>query len=299
VGCSPDGVKPFSPYGTLITHGMVLDQEGKKMSKSLGNIISPMTVINGGKDQKKEPAYGTDGLRLWAASVDYWNDMSIGPTVLKQVDQALKKIRYSARFILGNIGDAHNREAFVPVPREQLGLAERYVMSELYDVEQAALDGYNSYNFPKVVNAITRFTNVTLSSLYFDIMKDCLYANAVQSHERRAVVTVLQKILETMSSIIAPITPYLAEEIHDALNGGTDKSVFSKPWLPLGSEWKDPSASSDMATLLRVREEVLLLLEKARAQKLIGSSLEADVDLILPSDLSNTDPILSLLRREG
>jgi isoleucyl-tRNA synthetase len=171
-------------------------------------------------------------------------------------------------------------------------------MSELYDVEQAALDGYNSYNFPKVVNAITRFTNVTLSSLYFDIMKDCLYANAVQSHERRAVVTVLQKILETMSSIIAPITPYLAEEIHDALNGGTDKSVFSKPWLPLGSEWKDPSASSDMATLLRVREEVLLLLEKARAQKLIGSSLEADVDLILPSDLSNTDPILSLLRRE-
>lgn len=137
IGAADDNATPASPYGTLITHGMVLDEAGKKMSKSLGNVVSPLTVINGGavglvlaellnetdsiQDKKKEPAYGADVLRLWAATVEYWRDMSIGPTVLAQTAESLRKIRNSARFLLGNIGSTES-EIQASVERKDLGL---------------------------------------------------------------------------------------------------------------------------------------------------------------------------------
>ncbi|KAG6909906.1 hypothetical protein DXG01_014426 [Tephrocybe rancida] len=296
-----------SPYGALITHGMVLDQSGKKMSKSLGNIISPLTIVLGGKNKKTEPAYGADVLRLWAATVEYWRDMSIGPTVLAQVAESLRKIRNSARFMLGSIGD----DTFERVPREQMGLAERYVMHELYTLEQTALEGYSSYNFPKAINSLTNFANITLSSLYLDITKDCLYANARSSLERRSVITVLEQALTTMSSVLAPVLPHLAEEIHNTRNpDGT--SVFMTPWSPLSPEWKDEQAAKDMVELLRVRGVVRLLLERARGNKsaavdpfdpanthhkVLKSSLEAEVDIILPDGAEGTG-LASLLQRE-
>lgn len=169
--------------------------------------------------------YGSDVLRLWVATVDYWRDVSIGPTVLAQVAESMRKIRNSARFCLGNIGD---EKEFKRVPREKMGLvglflsslfaatltstqAERYVMHELYQLEQTALEGYASYNFLKglvspsflrrwltpsltVVNALSHFANITLSSLYFDITKDCLYADVAGGEQRRAVMTVLEHV---------------------------------------------------------------------------------------------------------
>ncbi|KAG6872580.1 hypothetical protein C0995_008647 [Termitomyces sp. Mi166 len=306
ISSAPADAPGVSPYGTLITHGMVLDQAGKKMSKSLGNIISPLTIVLGGKDQKREPVYGADVLRLWAATVEYWRDMSIGPTVLAQVAESLRKIRNSARFMLGSVGD---NTSFQRVPREELGLAERYVMHELYTLEQTALEGYSSYNFPKVINSLTNFANITLSSLYLDITKDCLYANSLASPERRAVVNVLEQALTTMTSVFAPVLPHLAEEIHNNRNpDGT--SVFMTPWKPLSSEWKDDQAAKDMAELLRVRGVVLLLLERARGnksaavdtssqhQRLLKSSLEAEVDIILPEGADSTN-LGALLQREG
>lgn len=113
---------PSSPYRDLITHGMVLDESGKKMSKSLGNIVSPMTVIHGGKDKKKDPAYGVDVLRLWVATVEYWRDMAIGPKILSQAAESMRKIRNSTRFLLGNLGDGSALAELERVPREQLGL---------------------------------------------------------------------------------------------------------------------------------------------------------------------------------
>lgn len=161
---------PSSPYCDLITHGMVLDESGKKMSKSLGNIVSPMTIIHGGKDKKKHPAYGADVLRLWVATVEYWRDMAIGPKILSQAAETMRKIRNSTRFLLGNLSDGAALTDFDRVPREQLGLvrihlksvincfvltifqsiqAERYVMHELYTLQQTAFEGYATYNFPK------------------------------------------------------------------------------------------------------------------------------------------------------
>ncbi|KAG6887858.1 hypothetical protein C0992_010462 [Termitomyces sp. T32_za158] len=306
ISSAPGDAPSVSPYGTLITHGMVLDQAGKKMSKSLGNIISPLTIVLGGKDQRREPAYGADVLRLWAATVEYWRDMSIGPTVLAQIAESLRKIRNSARFMLGSIGE---NASFQRVPKEELGLAERYVMHELYTLEETALEGYSSYNFPKVINSLSNFANVTLSSLYLDITKDCLYADSISSLERRAVVTVLEQALVTMTSVLAPVLPHLAEEIHNTRNPD-GSSVFMTPWRRMSSEWRDEQVASDMAELLRVRSVVLLLLERARGnksaavdacnqnQRLLKSSLEAEVDIILPEGADRT--ILgALLQREG
>ncbi|KAG6885563.1 hypothetical protein C0993_012806 [Termitomyces sp. T159_Od127] len=323
ISSAPGDAPSVSPYGTLITHGMVLDQAGKKMSKSLGNIISPLTIVLGGKvseyasvyapcsgltlwqDSRREPAYGADVLRLWAATVEYWRDMSIGPTVLAQISESLRKIRNSARFMLGSIGE---NTSFQRVPKEELGLAERYVMHELYTLEQTALEGYSSYNFPKVINSLTNFANVTLSSLYLDITKDCLYANSLSSPERRAVVTVLEQALVTMTSVLAPVLPHLAEEIHNTRNPD-GSSVFMTPWRCMSSEWKDEQVASDMAELLRVRSVVLLLLERARGnksavvdasnqnQRLLKSSLEAEVDIILPEGADRTN-LGALLQRE-
>ncbi|KAF9041334.1 tRNA synthetases class I-domain-containing protein [Panaeolus papilionaceus] len=287
---------PVSPYAGLITHGMVLDEKGKKMSKSLGNIISPMSIINGTPTNKKDAAHGINVLRMWAASVDYWKDMSIGPTVISQAVESLRKLRNSARFCLGNMGDAETMRSMERVHRSEMGLAERYMMNELYSLEQSALEGYRSYDFPKVMNALNNFTNITLSSLYFDITKDCLYANSLASVERRAVVTVLEKALETLTRVMAPVLPYLAEEIH-ATWKGDGKSVFMTPWTPLGEEWKDPQAAEDMASLLSLRGDVLVLLEKARSAKQIKSALEAEVDIIIPDGLFD-NKFVDLLRRD-
>ncbi|KAG7091901.1 hypothetical protein E1B28_008299 [Marasmius oreades] len=288
----PASVGASAPYGALITHGMVLDESGKKMSKSLGNIVSPLTVVHGGKNKKKEPAYGADILRLWAATVEYWQDMSIGPTVLAQTAESMRKIRNSARFILGNIGTAGVER----VARDDLGLAERWIMHELYTLERTAFEGYVTYNFPKVMTALIHFCNVTLSSLYFDITKDCLYANAPGSIERRRVTTVLEKILDTVSTIVAPVLPHLAEEINQAYYR-VEPSIFARRWTPLASEWEDHTAYEEMKTLLHIRKSVLGLLEKARGAKQLKSSLEAEVDIIIPEGLRNNQ-MLDLLRRE-
>ncbi|KAK2465643.1 hypothetical protein APHAL10511_002187 [Amanita phalloides] len=293
-----DDVIPASPYGTLITHGMVLDQEGKKMSKSLGNIINPLTIVFGGENLKKEPAYGADVLRLWAATSEYWRDLSIGPKVLSQTAESLRKIRNSARFLLGSVGNSVALAGVERVSRQEFGLIERYVMHELYKLEQTALEGYASYNFPKVMVALINFANITLSSLYFDITKDCLYANDLHSLKRRTVITVFEHVLSTLTSIMAPVLPHLAEEVYEhRISDG--KSAFMKKWVPLGSEWHDPEAANAMSENLRLRGSVLALLEKARAQKLLRSSLEAEVDLVIPTsaqkDLGNLEQLLTTL----
>ncbi|KAJ2930974.1 hypothetical protein H1R20_g6118, partial [Candolleomyces eurysporus] len=298
VGSASEAEKALSPYKMLITHGMVLDEKGRKMSKSLGNIVSPLTVINGGKDKKKEPAYGADILRLWAATVEYWRDMSIGPTVLSQSAESYRKIRNSARFCLGNMGGVAGRPALEKVPKTELNLTERFIMHELYTLEQTVLDGYSTYNFAKVANALTHFTNITLSSFYFDITKDCLYADPVDGATRSGVVTVLEHILSSLTKMMAPILPHLAEEVHATWKGdGT--SVFMTPWNPLDAQWSDPQAAKEMDWYMQLRSPVLSLLEQARMKKHIRSSLEAAVDIIVPEDAPQDNEFTQLIRNQG
>ncbi|ELU44360.1 isoleucyl-tRNA synthetase [Rhizoctonia solani AG-1 IA] len=259
VSCAKDE-KPRAPYGTLITHGFILDAKGKKMSKSLGNVISPMSIIHGGKDKKKEPAYGADVLRLWAATVEYGKDVSLSPTVLTQAAETLRKIRNSARFVLGNIGSAETRNP-ASFEHQDLGLLERYVLHELHGLEKGALEAYSTYNFQKIVHSVSAFTNNILSSFYFDIMKDTLYADSPSGPNRQKAIGVMLEVIwrKCSGSIVAPILPHLAEEVYA---GGAC-----------------------------IRGIVLESLERIR---LLRSALEACVDIKVPGN----GPIASILQRE-
>ncbi len=147
LGSAPPESTRRAPYATLITHGMVLDEQGKKMSKSLGNVVSPLAVIHGGPG-KHEKAYGADILRLWVATVEFGKDMTIGPTVLQQCAETMRKIRNSSRFILGSLGD---RPFEGKVERAELGLADRYILHRLHKLDAVARAGYESYNYPQGV----------------------------------------------------------------------------------------------------------------------------------------------------
>ncbi|GJJ15087.1 hypothetical protein Clacol_009362 [Clathrus columnatus] len=284
------------PYNCLITHGFILDERGKKMSKSLGNVISPMTIINGGKDPKAQPPYGADVLRLWAATIDYTRDTLLGPKVLQQTEESLRKIRNSARFLLGNLS-----QGFKPITEKpsSLNLADRYVMHELYHLERTSKEAYKDFHFSQVAVSLDRFAKVTLSSLYLDITKDILYADSPNSPSRQSILWVMNEVntlilvLETMTMIMAPILPHLSEEIsHYARlqNDGSDsevRSVFTKGWKSVDDSWNNAGVADAMGSLLRVRDAVLGLLERARGDKLIKSSLEAYVDIIIPDGSVN------------
>ncbi|PBK94614.1 isoleucyl-tRNA synthetase [Armillaria gallica] len=280
------------PYKALVTHGMVLDQKGKKMSKSLGNVISPITVAAGGKDKKKEPAYGADLLRLWITSVEYWNDVPLGTNILNQTAESLRKIRNTARFLLGNIGDIYeqdNEDAWEDV-RVHMDSADRYMINELQKCEAECATAYATYNFSKVVKTLQNLCNITLSSFYFDINKDNLYANALNGYERRATVFVLKEILAAIVHIMALILPHLAQEIHDSMYYKSNGLVF----LEQSWNWRDGSFaikgfteddmkavkknSDDMAMLMQeVRPVVTSLLEQAQEQN-ISSCQESVMD---------------------
>ncbi|GJE93748.1 isoleucyl-tRNA synthetase [Phanerochaete sordida] len=296
IATAPPAKPPVAPYGALITHGMVLDSAGRKMSKSLGNITLPATVINGGKDLKKDPAYGAEVLRLWVATVEVGVDMSIGDTILKQCQISHNKIRNTLRFLLGVVEDRRLLDE-EKVPKGQLSLIDRYVMHELYKLEKTAREGYATYNFPKVVAAVTTFANVTLSRLYFSCTKDSLYCDPESALRRRAIVTVMDQVLETITKIIAPILPECAEEAHQTRYPvGTEvPSVFCTPWQPLAEEWHDPQLEADVKPMLSVRDFVNGLIEKARLQKKIKGSPMVDVDLLISQA---DDRVMNLLRRE-
>ncbi|KAH7104986.1 isoleucyl-tRNA synthetase [Auriculariales sp. MPI-PUGE-AT-0066] len=284
-----------APYKTLVTHGFVLDSNGRKMSKSLGNVISPLTIVNGGPDKTKEPEYGADCLRLWVASVDFGRDVAIGPMALANVMEGHRKLRNSSRFMLANLSDG--AELFERVPRSEMDLVERYMMHKIYNLQKEAHEAYSTLSFARVVAPLISFCNVTLSAFYFNVTKDTLYADVSDFQRRRAVLTVFEYILDTMTMILAPVLPHLAEEIHATLKTRSNQfSVFQRGWQPLSDEWDDPEVEQQMDALMNLRSTVMHLLENARVDKLLKSSLEAHVDLVVPEmKEGNQSELLNLL----
>ncbi|BGP06220.1 isoleucine-tRNA ligase [Rhodotorula toruloides] len=269
VASTPDGVEPSAPYKDLVTHGMVLDEHGRKMSKSLGNVMSPKVVIEGGETADLDPAYGTDLLRVWVASVDSSRDVLIGRNILAQTFDGFRKIRNTARFLLGNLAD-QPREDFA---LEQLSLFERYILHELYQLDKTARAAFSAYEFNKAYQALSAFSNTTLSSFYFEITKDTLYADSSSTLFRRKTLFVLQKVFDTYLSVLAPIAPLLAEEIHHFARGAVEDpkaeetgagSVFEMGWPEADARWNDPTVKHEMEQLLTLRDGVNALLETAR-----------------------------------
>ena len=269
-------VNEIAPYKTVLTHGFVLDEKGHKMSKSVGNVVDPNQIINGGKNQQKEPAYGADVLRLWVSSVDYNADVPIGQTILKQLMDARNKIRNTARFLLGNLHD-FNPETDA-IAYDDLPELDRYMLHRVYEVFEEVTDAYESFQFFKFFQTIQNFCVVDLSNFYLDIAKDRLYISDANSPRRRSCQTVLQIALENLTKAIAPVLSHLAEDIWQFLPYKTPyKSVFEAGWLTLDPQWNQPELVEKWSKLRDLRTEVNKVMEQARNAKMIGSSLEAKV----------------------
>lgn len=284
----------IAPYKTVLTHGFTLDEQGRKMSKSLGNTIDPAIVIEGGKNQKAEPPYGADVLRLWVSSVDYSSDMAIGKNILKQIADVYRKIRNTARFLLGNLHDFD--PATNAVPYAELPELDRYMLHRMTEVFAEVTDAFESYQFFRFFQTVQNFCVVDLSNFYLDIAKDRLYISAADAARRRSCQTVLAVAVENLARSIAPVLSHLSEDIWQYLPYKTPyQSVFEAGWVKLEDTWKQPELAKTWEQLRKVRQEVNRVLEQARNDKAIGSSLEAKLllyvtDLDLRQKLASMNP---------
>ncbi|MBV9389201.1 MAG: isoleucine--tRNA ligase [Chroococcidiopsidaceae cyanobacterium CP_BM_ER_R8_30] len=275
----------IAPYKQVLTHGFALDEQGRKMSKSLGNVVDPTVVIEGGKDQKAEPPYGADVLRLWVSSVDYSSDVPIGKNILKQMGEIYRKIRNTARFLLGNLLDFDVSQDTVPY--ELLPELDRCMLHRMTEVFGEVKEAFESFQFFRFFQTIQNFCVVDLSNFYLDIAKDRLYISAPDAFRRRSCQTVLAIAIENLARAIAPVLCHMAEDIWQHLPYPTPyKSVFESGWVKLEDHWHHPELTKTWQQLQQVRDEANKVLEQARVERMIGSSLEAKILLyVSDSDL--------------
>ncbi len=262
-----------APYKTVLTHGFVVDENGRKMSKSLGNVVDPEDVIK---------QYGADVLRLWVASVNYTDDIPIGKNMLAQLAEVYRKLRNTARYLLGNLCDFD--PAVDAVAGGELSSLDAYILHKLQEVVAEVVDDFDRFEFFKYYQLLQNFCVVDLSSFYFDIVKDRLYTAGKRSVRRRAAQTVLHEILQVLVRMLVPVTPHLAEDIWQHMPArlrGPEESVLLTDFpLPAGRYLK-PELADFWTRLIKVRYTVNKALELARGSRKIGSSLEAQVILAL------------------
>ena len=258
-----------SPYKSVLTHGFVMDGEGKKMSKSIGNVVTPQEIIK---------VYGTDILRLWAASVDYRNDTKIGDNIIKQLAEIFKKTRNTARFLLGNIFDFDPAVDYVKY--EDLKPIDKFALHKLNKVIAEITESFESYEFYKYFQALQNFATNDLSSFYLDIVKDRLYTAGKKSLSRRACQTVLYENLQALVRVLTPVMPHQAEDIWqntpECQRGGLE-SILLADWVGVNEAWNAPELEETFAKILKTREVVTRAIEPLRADKKVGSSLEVAV----------------------
>jgi isoleucyl-tRNA synthetase len=288
----------IAPYKTVLTHGFVLDEKGRKMSKSLGNVVDPKVIIEGGKNQKQEPPYGADVLRLWVSSVDYSADVGIGQNILKQLGDIYRKIRNTARFLLGNLHDFD--PATDAVDYADLPQLDKYMLHRMREVFAEVTDAYETFQFFRFFQTVQNFCVVDLSNFYLDIAKDRLYISHRDAFRRRSCQTVLAIAVESLASAIAPVLSHMAEDIWQFLPYKTPyKSVFESGWVAMKPEWHKPELVASWGSLRSLRNEVNKVMEQARIEKAIGSSLDAKVllyvtDTQLRQSLESFNPADSL-----
>jgi len=259
-----------APYKTVLTHGFVVDGEGRKMSKSIGNTIDPQEIIK---------QYGADILRLWVASADYKNDIRISGEILKQLAEVYRKIRNTFRYILGNIADFDpDRDA---VGYDQLLEIDRWALLRLEQVRQRVVRSYEEYEFHSLYHTVHNFCALDLSAIYLDILKDRLYTSPPESPERRAAQTVMYEILMTLVVILSPVLTFTSEEVwrYTPKRSGMPESVQLTEWPADHPEYLDAELEAKWDKILLLRGEITKALENARRAKTIGHSLDAAVVL--------------------
>ena len=262
-------VSGVAPYKELVSAGFVMDGNGNKMSKSLGNVISPNDV---GKE------LGAEIIRLWSASVDYTQDVRISKDILKQVSETYRKIRNTFRFLLGNLynGSFNNKTDLVAY--ENLEELDKYMVLKFEKVVAKVLDYYENYQFNSITTELINFFNVELSSFYLDYGKDILYIEGEDSHKRQSMLTVLYTVLSKSVRLLAPILSFTAEEVYDNMPYEDAESVHLTDF-PVKNIIEDAALEAKWDKLLEVRDDVNKALEESRNEKVIGKSLEAAVEV--------------------
>ncbi len=272
------GTRGRAPYESVLTHGFVVDAEGKKMSKSLGNVVAPEEVI---------AKHGAEILRLWVSASDYRDDIRISENILKQLSDAYRRIRNTSRFMLGNLYD------FVPdkdsVPYDSMPEVDRFALHRLQELIARTLKAYDTYEFHIIYHAIYNYCVLDLSSFYLDLLKDRLYTSPPASMKRRSAQTVMHILVDAIARLTAPILAFTAEEIWHFMPDRKEKadSVHLTSLPEVNAAWRDEKLGKKWNQLLDIRGEVTKALEDARAKKLIGHSLDAAVTLFADKDLYN------------
>lgn len=276
------GTRGRAPYKSVLTHGFVVDGEGKKMSKSKGNVIVPQDVIE---------KYGAEILRLWVSAEDYRDDMRISEEILKRLTEAYRRIRNTARFMLGNLYDFDPERDLLEYQR--MREIDRFVLHRLHGIIERVRRAYNNYTFHVVFHTLHQFCVVDLSAIYLDVLKDALYVQAPEDYQRRSAQSAIFHVLRCLTTLMAPILSFTAEEIWEHIPQWKDKepSVHLAAFPEAPSHWKDEQLAERWETWLRVRSEVTRALEGARRAKTIGLSLDAKVTMDVPQEMrGNLEP---------
>ena len=267
-----------APYKRVLTHGFALDEKGRKMSKSLGNVVDPMVIIEGGKNQKQEPPFGADVLRLWVSSVDYSADVPIGAGILRQIADVYRKVRNTSRYLLGNLHDFSPEKDAIAVA--DLPLLDRWMLQRTAEVMDEITESFENYEFFRFFQLLQNFCVTDLSNFYLDIAKDRLYVSAPSDQRRRSCQTVMALIIERLAGLIAPVLCHMAEDIWQNLPYPVEEtSVFQRGWPTAPDSWRDASVQEPMQQLRELRASVNKVLEDCRSRQELGASLEASVRL--------------------
>ena len=264
VGTAIEGGAPFRE---VVTCGFILNEAGDKMSKSAGNALSPQDVIK---------QSGADILRLWVSVSDYTDDIPFGPQILARTSDGYRKIRNTARFLLANLSDFDPANDALPLDRLQP--LDRWILDRAARVVERCRQAYEEYEFHVVYHRVLELCTVDLSSIYLDASKDTMYCEAPASPERRSAQTAMYEVLRAMTTVIAPILSFTADEIYEAMPGAKEASVHLAE-IPKLESSLSPGDADEWKRILQLRDAVMVILERARAAKQIGQSLEADVML--------------------
>ena len=267
------GTRDRAPYKSVLTHGFVLDKDGRPMSKSMGNIIAPEEIIR---------KYGAEIIRLWVAATDYRDDIRLSQETLQRLSDAYRRIRNTARYLLSNLAD-FNPATDMVADTELLEL-DRWALSHLSRLVEKVAGAYKQYEFHVIYHAVHNFCSVDLSAFYLDILKDRLYTSPKQSIEYRSARSAMYQIVDALTRMLAPVLTFTADEIWQRLPGEREASVHLAGFPQLSTDYQDSQLEERYEQLYKVRSEVSKQLEKARADKQLGQSLEAKVLLDVPED---------------
>ena len=264
-----------APYKRVLTHGFVMDGQGRKMSKSLGNTIVPKDIIE---------KYGADILRLWVSSVDYREDVRISENILQQMSDAYRRIRNTARFLMGNLNDFDY--ATEKVDYNDMFEIDKWAMHKLEELKEKTTEYYDKYEFYNLFQEITYFCSIEMSSFYLDIVKDRLYCEGPKSLERRSAQTVLTEVLKVLVRIISPVLSFTAEEIWERIPASLkdEESVHLASWIDPNPAYKNEELAKKWEKIAHLRKEVNKKIEAQRQEGLIGHSLDARVLLNITND---------------